>query len=87
MNALEYSNIIFIPQNKNKYLQQVLQRNVDKAILVISEKRYKHWIPEEYHPKVKVWDVGVDRFFRGYDEELLQTFKDYFKKDPIEMIK
>lgn len=59
----------------------------DLIILVISEKRYKHWIPEEYHPKVKVWDVGVDRFFRGYDEELLQTFKDYFKKDPIEMIK
>ena len=55
----------------------------DLIILVINEKRYKHWIPKEYHSKVKVWDVGPDIFFKGYSEDLLQIFKNHLKKDLI----
>lgn len=31
--------------------------------------------------KVKVWDVGQDRYFLGYVPELLDKYKDYINKD------
>lgn len=50
-------------------------------IIILHLPSIKHWIPEEYHHKVRVWDVGKDIFFRDFDKGLKQTFENYIKSE------
>ena len=43
--------------------------------------RYSHWVPEKYRYKLKVWDVGTDRWFKGYPKDLIDIFKRYIKDE------
>lgn len=43
--------------------------------------RYSHWVPEEYRYKLKVWDVGTDRWFKGYPKDLIDIFKKHIKNE------
>jgi hypothetical protein len=63
--------------------REMLYGWADLIIMVISEKRYRHWIPGEYQHKVKVWDVGHDVFFRDFDFSLKKTFRDYIKREGL----
>ena len=55
-------------------------------VLILTDKRFLPEIPTEYHTKLKIYDVGRDKFFRGFDEGLLQTFRDYLKNDPLVLV-
>ena len=81
LKKMKHEAIAIGMHSTKRSTRKMLYDWADLIILVISEKKYKHWIPEEYHPKVKVWDVGPDIYFRGYDKGLLQIFKNYIKKD------
>lgn len=50
-------------------------------VIILHLGALKHWIPEEYHHKVKVWDVGPDIFFRDYDESLKESFEHFLATD------
>ena len=45
--------------------------------------RYSHWVPEEYKYKLKIWDVGTDKWFNGYPKDLIDKFKGYIEKDEL----
>ncbi len=51
----------------------------DRIVLV--DKTFEDRIPEEYRDKLSIWDVGGDRFFRGFEPELIQMYLDYMKFD------
>lgn len=53
-----------------------------EVIIVVTEG-LKLLIPKEYKDKVKVYDVGEDRFPRPFNLELVDYFKRYLEKDPI----
>lgn len=61
--------------------KEMLYKWADKIILVAGD--FKDEIPEEFRGKLKVWDVGPDRFFRGFEPELLQTYADFINKDGV----
>lgn len=62
-------------------LKNFLYKWADKIILV--DQRFIDMIPQEYKDKLKVWDVGPDRFFRGFEPELLQAYEAYLRNDPL----
>ncbi len=60
--------------------KEMLYKWADKIILV---DKTLDKIPEKYRSKLKIWDVGRDRFFRGFEPELLQIYTDYIKKEGL----
>ena len=46
-------------------------------LIILVAPQYRHWIPEQYDDKVLVWNVGTDRFFRGFSEELLDMYRKF----------
>jgi len=52
-------------------------------LVILVDKRYKHWIQEKYWGKLKVWDVGRDVYFRGFDEKLIEKFEKYIKLEGL----
>ena len=63
----------------SRQTRRMLYDWADLIILVVG--RYKHWIPEEYHHKLRVWDVGSDIYFRGFDDGLIKMFEEYIKNE------
>lgn len=63
----------------NKETRDMLFRWCDWIIL--TSRRYLDLIPEEFRSKLKVWHVGIDRWFQGYDTELMDMFREFFRKD------
>lgn len=57
--------------------KKVLFNWAEMIILVVKE--YKGEIPRKCWNKLKVWDVGRDIYFRGFDERLINKFKNYIK--------
>ncbi len=45
--------------------------------IVVVDQQYASEIPEEWRAKVNVWHVGGDRFFRGFDIDLLNLYAEY----------
>lgn len=60
-------------------LKELLFTWADKIILV--DETFKDLIPNKYKDKLLVWHVGVDRFFRGFEPDLLDMYKDYIEKE------
>ena len=58
----------------------MLYKWADKIILV--DKDFIPEVPQEFHSKMKVWDVGKDRFFMP-NNELLTIYQDLINKDPL----
>ena len=52
--------------------RRMLYEWADRIILVVP--RYRHWIPEEYHEKLRVVDAGHDPW-RKHDEALLKRYE------------
>lgn len=50
------------------------------TIIVTFEPLAKHILPE-FHHKLKIWDVGVDKYFMGYAPELLDKYDKFIKED------
>lgn len=59
--------------------QKMLFEWANKIILV--DKRFEHKIPEIYKEKLLIWDVGGDRFFRGFEPELMDMYTTYWKME------
>ena len=58
--------------NTSRATRDMLYRWAERIILVVP--RYQHWIPDEYHPKLRVIDAGEDPF-KGHDEALLKRYE------------
>lgn len=52
--------------------REMLYQWADRIILVVP--RYQHWIPEEFHDKLRVVDAGQDTFKR-HCEVLLSRYE------------
>lgn len=61
--------------------KDMLFKWADKIVLV--DKSFEPQIPDEFKPKLKIYDVGGDRFFRGFEPELLNMYSEYLQKDPL----
>ena len=61
--------------------KEMLYKWADRIILV--DKNFLDFIPEQYRAKLKIFDVGGDRFFRGFEPELLQMYVDYINKEGL----
>lgn len=53
--------------------------------IVLAAGKYAKEIPAEFHPKLKVWDVGTDIWFKGFPEDLLKKYATYLKIDPLQL--
>ncbi len=49
--------------------------------IIVVDKRLAHEVPETYRIKLKVWDVGSDKWFKGFDEGLLDKYAEYIRRD------
>jgi galactitol-specific phosphotransferase system IIB component len=56
---------------------QMLCDWADKIILV--DKVFVEEIPDQFHSKLVIYDVGPDRYFLGFSQELLLKYKEYLK--------
>ena len=61
-------------------LQEFLFNWADRIILV--DKTLDR-IPEKYRNKLKIWDVGGDRFFRGFEQDLLDMYVKYINEEGL----
>lgn len=61
--------------------KDLLFKWADRIILV--DKQFEDRIPEEFKDKLKIFDVGGDRFFRGFEPELITMFVDYINKEGL----
>jgi hypothetical protein len=52
--------------------RKMLYEWADRIILVVP--RYSHWIPEEYHDKLRVINAGRDPW-REHDQDLLKRYE------------
>ena len=48
--------------------------------IILVDKTFEDKIPEGYKSKLKIWDVGPDRFFRGFEQDLLDTYVKYINE-------
>jgi len=49
--------------------------------IILTSRRYLDLIPEEFRSKLKVWHVGTDRWFKGYDPDLMELFRTFLRTD------
>ena len=61
--------------------KEMLYNWAERIILV--DKTFEDEIPVEYKTKLKVWDVGPDRFFRGFEQSLLDTYVKYINEEGL----
>jgi predicted protein tyrosine phosphatase len=61
--------------------QNMLFDWAEKIILV--DKTFENKIPNKYKNKLKIWDVGGDRFFRGFEPELLNMYTNYLNTEGL----
>lgn len=53
----------------------------DKIIVV--DETLKDKVPEDSRDKMVVWDVGGDKYFRGFEQELIEKYANYINKEGI----
>ena len=68
-------------ESNGEEVKELLYNWAEKIILV--DNRFVSQIPEKYKSKLKIWDVGPDRFFLGVVPELMQLYQDYMKNNPL----
>lgn len=47
--------------------------------VIVTDKNLLHLVPYDGH-KLRVWDVGHDRFFRGFSQELIDLYDSYYRE-------
>lgn len=47
------------------------------SLIIVTDKKLMPLVPSGYDEKVKLWDVGSDRWFKGFDQSLLNKYKEY----------
>lgn len=60
--------------------KEMLYQWAESIILV--DKRLEEEIPEQYHHKMVIWDVGPDRYFLGFHPDLLNQYQVFIQ--PVE---
>jgi hypothetical protein len=49
-------------------------------LIIIVDAKLVGGVPPEYLPKTRVWPVGEDRYFRGFDDRLLSQYSAYLDR-------
>ncbi len=50
-------------------------------IIILVDKSFKDEIPGEYRDRLRVWDVGPDRYFLGFHPDLLGQYDEFIKNE------
>ncbi len=50
-------------------------------LIILVDERFLPEVPQEYRNKLKVWHVGTDRFFKGFDKELVEMYKEFIRSE------
>ena len=61
--------------------KEMLFNWADKLILV--DNQFENKIPDQYKNKLKIWHVGGDRFFRGFEPELLNMYAEHINNGEL----
>jgi hypothetical protein len=48
--------------------------------IILTTKRYIALVPKAHYGKMLIWHVGTDIWFKGFDEDLINKFKEYMRK-------
>ena len=48
--------------------------------ILLCDKTFEDLIPKKYKKKLHIFDVGPDRYFRGFEEDLIRQYADYFNQ-------
>ena len=46
-------------------------------LVVVTDKKLFPLVPPGYKEKLLLWDVGTDRWFKGFSDDLLSKFRGY----------
>lgn len=49
--------------------------------IILTDATFKNLIDTKYTDKLKIWDVGEDRYFRGFNQELLTILRTYMERE------
>ena len=49
--------------------------------IILMDSRFQELIPDKYMDKLKVWDVGKDRWPRPFHKELIDIIRKYADRD------
>jgi hypothetical protein len=49
--------------------------------IILTDSQFRELIPHEYDTKLKIWNVGTDRFYRPFNKELLEILRNYMEKE------
>ena len=50
-------------------------------IIILVDDTFKDEIPVRYVNKLKIWNVGQDRFFNGFNQELLNMYRQFIRQE------
>ena len=51
--------------------------------IILTEEKQRDDIPETYHDKIRVWDVGPDNYPRPFNKELYEMARKIIKDNPL----
>ena len=77
-DALAMGLHVSMPQTKDMLFDWADQVVLTDATLIGE-------IPNRVLGKLKIYDVGEDRYFKGFKRELLDQFRQYLENDPLEL--
>ena len=49
--------------------------------IILTDAQFKDLIPAEYATKLKLWDVGADKWHRPFNKELLDLLRAHMEKE------
>jgi len=52
-------------------------------LIVVLHEKCQEGVPQEYWNKLKIWEVGKDTYFRGFDEILIQMLVAQIEKENL----
>lgn len=78
----KYKGSDTIPVGLSSHSKETLEMLFKWADVIILTDRVQK-VPDEYKDKVKVWDVGEDRYPRPFNPELHQLARKLIEENPL----
>ena len=76
-DGLDFDAIAIGVDSASNDTKDMLYRWADLIIVVHDELAPS--IPQEFHDKMRIWNVGPDRYFRGFEQDLINQYRDYMR--------
>lgn len=77
-NELAYDALAMGIRKTSEPTKEMLYEWADMIVLV--DKTFVPEIPTKYLNKLAVWDVGQDRYFQGFSQDLIDQYHNYIAR-------